>query len=90
MPKFTPKPSVQLEARQWDGTYAQAVDLIKWVQAGGMVAYYENNDQPYIVINTTQGPLYTSPHDWVVKGPLGRFYPQGSDVIAAAYDQTGT
>lgn len=89
MPTFKMKP-VELEARQWDGTAEQAHELVAWVQAGGMLAYYDTSMLPdalYVVINTLNGPLHASPRDWLVRGKKqGEFSVYKPDVFAAIAD----
>lgn len=88
MPTFTTKPST-VEARQWDGTAAEANALVAWVQAGGMLAYYDTSQFPdalYVVINTLNGPLCASPLDWIVCGAEGEFSVYKPDVFAATFD----
>jgi len=88
MPAYTTKP-VQVEARQWDGTAAEANALVAWVQAGGMLAYYDTSQFPdalYVVINTLNGPLHASPQDWLVRGAEGEFSVYKPDVFAASFD----
>lgn len=88
MPAYDTKP-LQVEARQWDGTAAAANALVAWVQAGGMLAYYDTSQFPdalYVVINTLNGPLYASPQDWLVCGVNGEFSIYKPDVFAASFD----
>lgn len=88
MPAYTTKP-VQVEARQWDGTAATANDLVAWITAGGMLAYFDNSQWPdalYIVINTLNGPLNASPNDWLVCGASGEFSVYKPDVFVASFD----
>lgn len=85
MPTYTALP-VTVEARQWDGTQADAAELVAWISAGGMLAYYENVDgTAHIVINTITGPDYASVQDWVVKGVLDEFRPVRADVFALSF-----
>jgi hypothetical protein len=87
MPMYATKP-IQVEARQWNGTAAGANDLVAWVQAGGMVAYYDNSNWPdalYVVINTLNGPLNASPQDWLVCGVSGEFSVYKPDVFTANF-----
>lgn len=73
MPKFTTK-AAEVEARQWDGTAANAYELVAWIQAGKLVAYFDNSQYPdalYVVVNTRSGPAYASPKDWLVLWPSG-------------------
>lgn len=88
MPAYTTKP-IPVEARQWDGTAADANTLVTWVQAGGMLAYYDTSQYPdalYVVINTLNGPLHASPLDWLVCGASGEFSVYKPDVFAASFD----
>jgi hypothetical protein len=88
--KYTTKP-IEVEARQWDGTAAGANKLVDWIQAGGMLAYYDTSQFPdalYVVINTLNGPLNASPNDWVVCGSGGEFSVYKPDVFAASFDPT--
>lgn len=88
MAKYKPK-AVQVDALQWDGTAANAQTLVAWVQAGGMLAYYDNSQYPdglYVVVNTLNGPLYASPQDWLVCGASGEFSIYKPDVFAASFD----
>ncbi|HEY9415384.1 MAG TPA: hypothetical protein VIQ30_11540 [Pseudonocardia sp.] len=79
---------VTVEARQWDGTQAAADELIAWVKAGGMLAYYETTDaDAHIVINTVTGPDYASAMDWVVKGVAGEFRPVRDDIFTLTYEE---
>lgn len=88
MPAYTTKPA-QVEARQWNGTAAGANELCAWVQAGGMLAYYDTSEFPdalYVVINTLNGPLHASPNDWVVCGVNGEFSIYKPGVFTAGFD----
>lgn len=90
MAKFKPK-AVQVEARQWNGTAADAHTLVAWVQAGGMLAYYDTSQLPdalYVVINTLNGPLHASPNDWLVCGAGGEFSIYKPDVFAANFSES--
>lgn len=84
MSKRRAKP-VEVEARQWDGSAANANDIVSWVGAGGMLAYYDTSQFPdylYIVINTKNGPLHASPQDYVVQRlPAGEFSIYKPDVF---------
>lgn len=88
MAKFRMK-ALYVEARQWDGTAAQGMELARWVSEGGMKAYYDNSRYPdglYVVINTLNGPLHASPQDWLVKGVGGEFSVYKPDVFAKTCD----
>lgn len=88
MPQFTTKP-IDVEARQWNGTRVNANELIAWVGAGGMLAYFDDSQWPdavYVAINTLNGPLHASPQDWIVCGAEGEFSVYKPDVFAASFD----
>lgn len=38
------------------------------------------------VINTLEGPLYTSPGDWIIRGVRGEYYPCKPDVFEKTYE----
>lgn len=89
MAKFKPK-AVQVEALQWDGTAVDAHALVAWVQAGGMLAYFDNSQYPdalYVVVNTRKGPQHMSPKDWLVQGPSGKFTVLEPDEFTANFSQ---
>ena len=88
MPAYKTKQS-QVEARQWDGSAAQANELVAWVSSGGMLAYYDTSQFPdalYVVINTLNGPLHASPKDWLVRGKNGEFSVYKPDVFKVSFD----
>lgn len=88
MPKFKAK-RAEVEARQWGGSAADAHELVAWVLAGGMSAFYDNSRYPdalYVVVNTKNGPLHASPLDWLVCGTGGEFSVYKPDVFAASFD----
>lgn len=46
----------------------------------------EFNVNGSIDINTEEGIMRGSPHDWIIKGVKGEFYPCKPDIFAATYD----
>jgi len=88
VPTYTSKP-LDVEARQWNGSAADANALVAWVKDGGMLAYYDTREFPdalYVVINTLNGPLHASPNDWIVCGADGEFSVYKPDVFTASFD----
>ena len=82
---------IEVEARQWDGSAANAHELVAWVLAGGMGAFYDNSMYPdalYVVVNTKNGPLHASPQDWLVQGAAGEFSVYKPDVFILTADPT--
>lgn len=78
---------IVVEARQWDGKQSTAVDLVKWVESNGMLAYYESVDgEPHIVVNTLTGPDYASASGWLVKGPKGEFRPVPDEIFQLTHE----
>jgi hypothetical protein len=88
MPQFTTKP-VEVEARQWDGTRANANELIAWVQSAGLLAFFDDSQFPdalYVVVNTSTGPAYASPTDWIVVWPPGSARVLKEQELTAGFD----
>lgn len=81
--------SVQVDARQWNGTRANANDLIAWVGAAGLLAYFDDSQWPdalYVVVNTSTGPASASANDWIVFWPPGSARVLKPAEMTAAFD----
>lgn len=101
MARFRKKPVV-IEARQWlsDLPEQTAIDLVEWMNdawltgAGGATfdptlsggAGPNGEEWGCLEINTLEGTMEVSPHDWVIRGVSGEFYPCKPDIFAATYD----
>jgi hypothetical protein len=90
MPKFRKKPVV-IEARQYDGTNADA--LAKWINEGlddpDKWAYLVSNNKlalPTIMIPTLEGNHNASLYYWIIKGIQGEFYPCKPEIFDATYE----
>lgn len=83
MPYFTKKP-VEIEARQYDGTFRSASELMEWISEGNYYAW--RNDDDELVISTLEGPHHAKPGDWIIKGIKGEFYPCKPDIFDAIYE----
>lgn len=71
MPFFTKKP-VTIEARQFDGTWESANEIINWVyQSGSDRAVVYNID--CMIIKTLEGDHRASLGDWIIKGVKASF-----------------
>ena len=81
MPMFRKKPVV-IEARKFDGTFASAAPLIRWI--GHEEAAW--CDDGTMWIPTLEGGHTASPGDWIIKGVAGEFYPCKPDIFRATYD----
>jgi hypothetical protein len=92
MPVFEKLP-VLIEAQQWNGTATGATTIISWIlNNGGTARYYapgewdpEWPNATYIVIDTLEGSILASPHDWVIQGIQGEFYPCKPDILNGTY-----
>lgn len=79
MPFFRKKPVV-IEAIQWTGeNYAEVLPFIGTeVEVTGAMGA--------LIIHTLEGPMRAEPHDWVIRGIKGEFYPCKPDIFAATYE----
>jgi hypothetical protein len=85
------KKPVEVEARQWGGTAEGATQIINWVLNGGGTARYHDDALPFglsdgIAINTLEGTMMALPHDWIIRGVEGEFYPCKPDIFDATYE----
>ncbi len=89
----TKKP-VSITAVLWDGSQAEAGEVIEWVLAhddNALVEYKETNEtvhkrHAWICIQTLEGKMAVSPGDWVIRGVKGEFYPCKPDIFDLTYD----
>ena len=85
---FRKKP-VEIQAMQWDGTKADAEQVLVWIHANGGTAYLHSNcggRDSHLLIRTLEGDMIAALGDWIIKGIAGEFYPCKPDIFAATYD----
>lgn len=86
---FRKKP-VDIQATQWDGTAANAKEIIDWIlSAGGTARFHcldDYCDYHVIAIDTLEGTMKASPADWIIRGFAGEFYPCKPEIFVATYD----
>ena len=83
------KRPVTVEARQWDGTVAEATSLINWILASDGTARY-HDEPPAISIDVLGGRADAVPGDWIVRGVASEFYPCKSGIFDQTYEPAGT
>lgn len=81
--KFRMKP-VEIEAIQWLG--GNETSIKQWAAQCGASDKFRC-DGSAMFIETTEGRMYASIGDWIIRGVIGEFYPCKPDVFAATYDQ---
>ena len=90
------KRPIVIEAMQWDGTTASAVNILNWAKQDwrfNTVEYWnkikpqDNNISITIVIPTLEGDLHASANDWIIKGVAGEFYPCKPDIFQKTYER---
>lgn len=82
MPIFRKKP-VCIEARQWDGSLAEAHVIQEW---SNVATVGTSPDGVRLEIATLEGIHKASPGDWIIRGVKGEFYPCKPDIFSATYD----
>ena len=88
MPMYRKKP-VTIEARQHDGSYKSANDLVSWIGAGSVwhsVVSDTAEKTCSIKIATLEGIMTASPDDFIIKGINGEFYPCKPEIFGKSYD----
>lgn len=86
----TKKP-VTITAVLWDGSRAEAGNLVEWLQSnGGIASYKEANEsvtrKPIIEIVTLEGKFAATQGDWIIRGVKGEFYPCKPDIFDQTYN----
>lgn len=88
-PMYRKKPVV-IEARVFDGSLASADHLQSWMRRGGtnaIIRHQEGKPNFVLYISTLEGLMLVAPHDYVIKGVKGEFYPCKPDIFAATYEE---
>jgi hypothetical protein len=85
MMKFRKKPVV-IEAMQLhDADPDQWCEVLKWI--GEDACAVGEGFEPHIIqIRTLEGLMFADPHDWIIKGVKGEFYPCKPDIFEATYE----
>ena len=92
--RFRKRP-VEIEAMQWDGSYASAMRIICWAESdheGGILYWapgsWDNGESnaAYLTIDTLEGRMLAGANDFVICGVQGEFYPCKPDIFAATYE----
>lgn len=91
MPQIVTKKPVSVVAWLWDGSTAQAGEIIEWVESnGGSAHYYEANEspdhKPRITIKTTDAWGVVHEGWWMMMGVDKDFYPCRPDIFERTYD----
>jgi len=84
MPMYRKKPVV-IEAVQWDGMWEDAQNILDFCDGDAHETLPPTGR--YLTINTLEGVMKVSPHDFIIKGVKGEFYPCKPDIFAATYEE---
>lgn len=90
--RFRKKPVV-IEAIQWNGN-SNRLDIEQFVgkklkiELESETAYIAGVAPPFfnLFIDTLEGEMKASPHDWIIKGVNGEFYPCKPDIFEKTYE----
>lgn len=87
--RYRKKP-VEIEALQWDGTMAGAMEIKAWsLQCGFEEIYFvqdRSGTKVTMTVKTLEGAMKVSPQDYVIRGVAGEFYPCKPDIFELSYD----
>jgi len=76
-PRRYRKKPVVIEAIQFDGNFDEVEAFV-----GGDAEFRDGQ----LVIATLEGAMRADPHDWIIRGVKGEFYPCKPDIFAATYE----
>lgn len=94
MPKFRKKP-VEIEAFRFEPVFNEqmfhivAKDAPLWflkAECDGKAKIWNDDEEPYCMIETLEGRMKANAGDWIIKGVKGEIYPCKPDIFAATYD----
>lgn len=88
MTQFRKKP-VEVEARQFDGTFEHACQLREWIGVNASAFCDSLRVDPplgHLEIRTLEGAMRAEPFDWIIRGVKGEFYPCKPDIFAVTYE----
>ncbi len=87
MGEYRKKPVV-IEAVQFDGTPGGALIVFDAfdIRGGKFVPDLRNLEMGTLLIPTLEGDHTASPHDWIIQGVAGEFYPCKPDIFDATYE----
>jgi hypothetical protein len=91
MAKYIKKP-VEIEAIIWDGyNKGEVIDFITncsyYFAEGSTTNGSAINTINFVVINTLEGQMYTSPGDYIIRGVNGEYYPCKPDIFEKTYEK---
>jgi hypothetical protein len=78
------KKSVEIEAKQFDGTEESALKISEELDM-----YQDAWDYSVegMILHTLKGDMVASKGDWIIKGVQGEFYPCKPDIFDLTYDK---
>jgi hypothetical protein len=80
------KKQVVIDAMQWDGTWECALVIKNDFMGGEATVTQENGGPVTFIIPTLEGQHIASPHDYIIKGVKGEFYPCKPDIFELTYE----
>ena len=84
MPYYRKRPVI-VEARQWDGSEQQAVEMIRWL-ADTKTPAYVGGDGFSLYIQTLGGTILVQPNDYIIRGVANEAYPCEPDIFERTYE----
>jgi hypothetical protein len=85
MPKFRKKPVV-IEAMRFDGSNANDISAFMGKEIRLLGDDNPDAQERRLLIDTLEGQMIASYHDWIIKGVKGEFYPCKPDIFEATYE----
>lgn len=75
-----------VNAMVWNGTISEAHRVMRWVNdLGGSARLFDEMSNPYLVIQTLEGPMRADAGWFIIQGIEGEFYPCKTSVFSSSY-----
>lgn len=89
MAKYRKKPIVieawEIPLDEEDTTREIPIWVIEAITAG-VIKLISPEDSSKVSVQTKEGPLHTSPGNWIIKGIQGELYPCDKEIFLATYE----
>jgi hypothetical protein len=79
------KRAVCIRAIQWNGTWEQAGEIIRFCEGQAFQTTLPTGH--YLYIKAPEGDMMVSPKDYVIRGIKGEYYRCKPDIFEASYDE---
>lgn len=84
--KYRKKPVI-IEAIQFEDNSDRIIEIHEFMGGDTIRVNYEDENNPYLKIETLEGIMKASVGDYIIKGVNGEFYPCKPDIFEKTYER---